>query len=732
MSAWRAGVFGPTLVLFAGAGAGSKTTFDGTYYSGAWSGSDDSDYLSLLDASRRAFGESTVDSFRQSVPMLYSGSQDGLLEGPTWAAWWTQNSYGTTMASLPFLPDVTMHALSQSQNWWFNNMADGKHSAYPDASASQGWAPDGMLCDNGSPQDCNYKQGDEDVPIHDWTLEESLSALVMQAELLLITRNASGIRVFLPLFLRTSNLIESRRDPATSMTTFLSGPSSNLLAPSFAGWRLDNGRHAWSYLTGITITYSAALDRAAQCAQIVGDGDTAALLTARRGLNTRGFGEYLSPSGDYFVRSVDPNGTLHGVIGQDRFGYFEASPNHDAVAFRVVNDSVSRSIVDTIMSLKDRIRPNIFILPNTDAKMRAAEKGSGATGYDDLPCGDADSCGGGLWEFGRWVNGGVWTTTEARWILAAARTNATEVGQASVREMINNFGNGWRMDNPLVDFGQAPYQPDEDINLTVDAFGASAAFVRGLFEYIYAADQLLLVPHFPDNLTSLEQRFGIRWGPYRIWIQSKGIRSSGIASVSLNGVAISSFNTSSVALRYEDMPTASPNATRSVESPIRTTSMRVDVAIVFRDIQGFEAADVAVAIDKPTAAPSPNVLWNCSEFAAGSYAPSRARLARLRSFVDSAEASGNDTRDTVPTQMARLAVSYTSAFLTRCEGINNGTIAPLRSANATRASLVQLLTTATSLSVGVDNLFAHVVERELENDPVAVRLKAIWGASAMS
>jgi hypothetical protein len=35
---------------------------------------------------------------------------------------------------------------------------------------------------------------------------------------------------------------------------FLSGPSSNLLAPSFGGWTLDNGRHAWSWMTGISVT----------------------------------------------------------------------------------------------------------------------------------------------------------------------------------------------------------------------------------------------------------------------------------------------------------------------------------------------------------------------------------------------------------------------------------------------------------------------------------------------
>ena len=88
------------------------------------------------------------------------------------------------------------------------------------------------------------------MPAHDWTLEETLSAVVMQAEVLLVTRNVSDIEHFLPLFLRTSNLLESRRDAATNMETFLSGPSSNLLAPSFGGWPLDNGEHAWSYLSG--------------------------------------------------------------------------------------------------------------------------------------------------------------------------------------------------------------------------------------------------------------------------------------------------------------------------------------------------------------------------------------------------------------------------------------------------------------------------------------------------
>ncbi len=97
------------------------------------------------------------------------------------------------------------------------------------------------------------------MPIHDWTLEETLSAIIMQSELLLISRNLSAAAVFESMFLRTSNLIESRRD--TTVNMFLTGPSTNLLAPSFAGWKLDNGVYAHAYMTGISVSYIAALNR---------------------------------------------------------------------------------------------------------------------------------------------------------------------------------------------------------------------------------------------------------------------------------------------------------------------------------------------------------------------------------------------------------------------------------------------------------------------------------------
>ena len=89
-----------------------------------------------------------------------------------------------------------------------------------------------------------------------------------------------------------------------------------------------------------------------------------------------------------------------------------------------------------------------------------------------MACGSGPECGGPF-IFGTWVNGGVWTTTEGRWLMASAITGDIQPAFDYVRQMRTLFGATWRMDNPIVDFGKSPYQPDEDINLTVDNFASA-------------------------------------------------------------------------------------------------------------------------------------------------------------------------------------------------------------------------------------------------------------------
>ncbi len=487
-------------------------------------GRGDSEYLELLDISRRMFGP---DCEYQNLAMLYMPDWNGLVEGPTWDAWWIQNSYGTTYCVLPFLREPFMTFLQNSQDLWFDQMGDGKRVG---ASPPFDWvAPDGALCDAARPGWIVYRQGDGRVRIHDWGMEFTAAGIVLQAELLLINRDPAAIGRYLPKLERCVRFIETRRDPKNNL--FLAGPAGNLLAPSYAGWKKPDGTFGQAYLAGLSITYIAALDRMIELEKLAERAEQATVYSRLRDAAREGL-KLLSTGEGYFVRSVDPDGTRHGVYGAGRHGYFEASPNHDAVAFGVVDDDQAKRIYDKIASVPG-LRPHRFIIANYPS-------------YDDMyeePH--------GLWGFGTWVNGGHWSTCEARMILGYYRVAAFEDARGSMKQLLS-FARRFRMDNPLVKFGSDVYQPGQPINLTYDAFGPPAAMIRGLFEYLYRADHLELRPHIPPTIAQLHQAFPVRFGAKQIYLGTVGVGP--VTSVSMNGKAWSDFDSESVRLPYDRLP----------------------------------------------------------------------------------------------------------------------------------------------------------------------------------
>ena len=136
------------------------------------------------------------------------------------------------------------------------------------------------------------------------------------------------------------------------------------------------------------------------------------------------------------------------------------------------------------------------------------------------------------------------------------------------------------MDAPLPDFGLRTWAGHPTM-LTIDAFGCSTGMVRGLFEYLYAADTLTLVPHLPDNVTALRQKFPVRWGAYSLFISTTGVRGSGIARATVNGSAAPIHGGTSVVLSYADMPPASTDARAATDSDVIIASTRLDVNITF-------------------------------------------------------------------------------------------------------------------------------------------------------
>jgi hypothetical protein len=489
-------------------------------------GTGDVEYLQYLDIARRMFAP---DAEFQSLPMLYTPKWNGFVEGPTWGAWWIQNSYGTTYCALPFLGEPYTTFLKNSHDLWWDQMGDGKRVGATDKPRHMLVAPDGALCDAASPGWIVYKQGDGRMDLHDWAFEFTAAGVLMQAELLLISRDPAAIAHYLPKMERSVAFIESRRDPKNNL--FLVGAAANLLAPSYAGWKKPDGTYGRAYLAGLSVTHIAALDRMIELEKLAGRAGKAAEYAALRASARKGLAELTTPEG-YFVKSVDPDGTRHGVYGAARHGYFETPPNHDAIAFRVVDDTQADRIFAKMASIP-QLRPYDFIIPN----------------YPSLD--DMYAEMKGIWRFGHWVNGGHWSTCEGRMIMAYYRLGKYEDARRSMRQLLK-FARAFRMDNPLTDFGNAVYQPKLAINITYDAFAPAAALVRGLFEYLYSAEGVKIVPHIPPGIRELQQLFPIRFGSKKLFLSVLG--TGPITTVRVNGKPWKKFDAASVWLPYAETP----------------------------------------------------------------------------------------------------------------------------------------------------------------------------------
>jgi hypothetical protein len=539
------------LVLVTGLLAASTLSAGGSGVDGKFfRGEGDTEYLQLLDTAGRML---VPDPEFQNLSMLYMASWNGLVEGPTWDAWWVQNSYGTTYAVLPFLQEPFVTFLQNSQDLWFDQMGDGKRVG---ASPPFDWvAPDGCLCDAARPGWIVYRQGDGRPHMHDWGMEFTAAGLLMQSELLLIGRDQTAVAKYLPKLERCANFIETRRDPARNL--FLAGPAGNLLAPSFAGWKRPDGTYGQAYLTGLSVTYIAALDRLIEVEKLAGRNEQAAQWARRRETARSGLAQLITEEG-YFINSLDPDGTRHGVVGAAKHSYFETSPNQDAIAFRVVDDRQAGRIYDKIASIPG-LRPRDFILPNYPS-------------YDDMY-----ERPEGLWAFGTWVNGGHWSTCEARMMLGYYRLGKFEDARRSMRQLLT-FAKRFRMDNPLVKFGSDVYQPGQPINLTYDAFGPPAAFIRGLFEYLYRADTLTVMPHIPPTITRLEQRLPVRFGDKLLYLAVVG--AGPISSVKVNGKAWAFFDATAVQIPYSKLP----------------KQAAMEIALGGSSLRGFQAPAVDLAV----------------------------------------------------------------------------------------------------------------------------------------
>lgn len=536
------------LLLLISSAALGQTSLRSNRYDGKFcAGTGDVDFLRLIDESFAFFHPNpTVPN----LTMLYKPEWDTFTEGAGWGAWWIQNSYGFSYAATPFLQEPWFSMLQRSWDLFWNNQGDGHRRGMWDGDKptvlSQLIGPDGCLGDAAAPGQIAYRQGDGDVKSHDWFYEATAAGVVMQAEILLASRDLKEIGRYLPKMERSCDFIEKTRDPINKL--FLVGPASNLLAPSYGGVKQPDGAFGKGYLSGLSITYLAALNRMVELYKFTGDKEKLAEYERRQKITRESLPKLLTPEG-YFVKSMEPTGIKHGVLGQEQFGYLEGVANADAVALRVVDNKTAESIYKQIAVFPE-IRPFDFLLTN-------------APGLDDTYRNWGNTSGAGLegfWAFGDWVNGGVWGTVEGRAILMYYRLGKFEDIRRSATRALK-WAKDFRMDAPWSQRGENIHNPWSDagrfrvggVAVMIDNFAIPAATIRGLFDFDYRSDRLILRPRVPGSITQYTQMEPVRFGARKLYLSC---RNGGpkVKSVKVNGKAINVSSSHEVVLLYNELP----------------------------------------------------------------------------------------------------------------------------------------------------------------------------------
>jgi hypothetical protein len=363
------------------------------------------------------------------------------------------------------------------------------------------------------------------------------------------------------------------------------------------------------------------------------------------------------------------------VFGAEKHGYFEAVCNHDAICFRVVDDAQARRIYNKIASIP-LLRRNDFIITNHPS-------------LDDMYTPPDDW----LWKFGTWVNGGHWSTCEARMVMAYYRLGEYEDARRSMKKLLI-FARRFRMDNPLVNFGNAVYQPKQPINLCYDSFGPPAALVRGLFELLYTADGLTLLPHIPSGITELQQKFPIRFGVKKLYLSTIG--SGPVTEVKINGQKHKSFDSKSIFLSYEQTPNVA----------------QIQIAL--------GGAKLGPPASLPTPQPLKSLPAPKDDFWKGPLAELRLSVERLQGFYG--ELAKEKLAESYEAEHAKLVIDYVAVINNRIELLEKGKIKPLPETPQAAADK-SYIDTAQKLCEGLEKVLESYAASD---EPHKKRIYQIW------
>jgi hypothetical protein len=286
-------------------------------------------------------------------------------------------------------------------------------------------------------------------------------------------------------------------------------------------------------------------------------------------------------------------------------------------------------------------------------------------------------------------------------------------------ERILGFARRFRMDNNLTKFGSEPYQPNLPINCVYDTWGVPAAMIRGLFEYLYTADGLTILPHIPAGIARLEQRIPIRFGAKRLYLSTTG--RGPVTGVLVNGRTWAQHDAVSVSLPYAQTPDeaiieiALGGAAPALFTPRRPGAEPLPPAPSPEELATFaQGQDVATANRG-----KPGATQRMGE----DHADLGERIAAMRAFHGRLVMAG--LGDGYEAAHARLIVEYAAATIARSKLLAAGALPRLPEPSQLAADRSYVETVA-RLCDGLEKVLRSY---ETATDPVRRQIHRLWTAS---
>jgi hypothetical protein len=499
-------------------------------------GSGNAVFINLLNESWKTLDGSS-DS--KGLKSLCDDKIKALWQGGKWKGIWSQNYMGMHCWT-PFLDGRLLTCHDNACNYFFDLQGDGETADKAGAVAPKGALPEHVFFGDGKTPLPHYKNDEHTGKSseYDFWVEGTCGNVICKTDILLVTRNLDEINKYIDRIELAMNWIESLRDSNTGLIK--TGPAGTFIERAYSGTDLGNGKFSFGFPSGVMAHNIKALQNLIEIEKLAKRFEKANFYSEKLKASLESL-PMLLENDSYFVNYMDSKGVKHGILGAEKHSYFESNPNHDAVAYGVVSPQVSEKIFETILSIpelrKNKLIPCVH--PSRDDVL---------PGYQDDP---AYGPGPGY----HW-HGAAWFSSQARMLTACMKMDMFEYAEDLLGKMLEIYKSG-SMRDVMDNFGAefpGSYNPEEKNVAYIDGFGVFGAALRGLFEYEYRADSLIIRPHFPGDVTEFCQKMPVRFGEKKIFPRFVSRGKAGIAEVKINGESIDSFDESSVFLEYESLP----------------------------------------------------------------------------------------------------------------------------------------------------------------------------------